>query len=173
MDATDNRAKRLWWLLIPYSLAAFALATFTIGRAVGDNTGPIVGLGVVGLTVLFIALLPWVRVREDLTGRVALGLIAGGVVCAVAAVALQWHVISLAAEQSRRAAELVAASGGSGRSQVSVEVPGSPAAFGYLCLLFAIGLVALGLRVASPRLTGGSGRTADDAEHGAAADGGA
>jgi len=154
MAVIENRAKRLWWLLIPYSLAAFALATLTIGRAVGDNAGVVAYLRVVGLSVLFIALLPWVRIREDLVGRLTVSLIVGGVICALAAVALQWHATSLAADQSRRAAELLAAKGGSGRAQVSVELQESPMVVAYPCLLLAAGLVACGLRVALASPTG-------------------
>lgn len=150
-------------------VAAWVLATFTIGEAVGGRQSELVGFAVALLIGLSAYHLPAVRVPESVAGRLAAGLVAGGLVLLLSGLALQFYLAYLSSEHARRAADVIEQAARSGQRVSDVNIransPPSVGAIGYACVLAGVGAMVCGVRVAVPTgrpvATGGEPSAAD------------
>ena len=145
---------RGWFLLGVVGVALWVLATNTVGHSIRDGQQDVViGGAVAALAVVAGALLPSVRVPAPVAGRVSAWLVGAGAGCVLLALALQFYLAMQAAENARRAADIMEQSvrGGQRLTDVNVRArtPDSVEAVGYLCVLVGAGMVACGVRVAT------------------------
>jgi hypothetical protein len=140
------------FLLGVFGIALWVLATNTIGRTIRDgNQDVVIGGAVAALAVVAAALLPSVRMPAPNAGRVSAWLVGTGAGCVLLALALQFYLAAQAAENARRAADIMEQSVRSGQRMTDVNVrartPDSVEAVGYLCVLVGVGMIAYGIQV--------------------------
>jgi hypothetical protein len=138
-------------VIAPLSIATWILASFTVGESVSPRNSNLIGFGIALLAVALLAYLFFFsRAAERPGSHLGAVLIICGTLCVLVALALQFYLASLSAENSRRIAEIM---GERLKTNPSVNVnlksdyPESVISIAYFALFAGIWLAAVGIKV--------------------------
>jgi hypothetical protein len=140
-----------FFVLIALTVAAGILAAHTVGQALAPRSADFIGFAV-ALLVLAAAVGVWV-LWDPTRGPVlplGLALVGGGTACVLLSVALQFYLVSLTNDQSRRLAELLSERqklNQQGNINLNAPLPTSVEAVSYFALFGGLWLAATGVRV--------------------------
>jgi hypothetical protein len=142
-------------ILIPLGVGTWILATYTIGESLYPRHGVPIGFAVALLTVMMASYLLLLSDPPDVP-NVAFGitLVVCGAVCILVAMILQFYLASLAGDNSRRIAELLAEALKQPQARnvnLNTEFPQSVKVIPYLALFAGIWLAILGVRIGVAR----------------------
>jgi hypothetical protein len=146
-----NTLAAVFLVIAPVGLAVGILAAHTVGDALSQRDESVIGFAVALLAVATAAgLLLLYDPATPPVGKLGLTLVISGTACVLAAVALQFYLASVTAENTRRLAELVGEHIRAGRPtnfNVNANHPPSVQGIGYLALFAGVWLAAVGVRI--------------------------
>ncbi len=138
-------------LIVPIGIATWILASHTIGESLSPPDARAIGFGIALLAVALLAnLLFFSHVTERPGSRLGVTLVICGTLCVLGALALQFYLASLSADNSRRLAEIM---GERLKTNPSVNInlkgdyPETVRPIAYFVLLAGIWLAAVGIKV--------------------------
>ena len=145
--------------LLPLFAGTLGLAGYTIGEAITPNKSDqtTIGTWVALLTVAFAAYLFFFSRPAEASGsRLSSTLVVSGAVCILGALALQFYLVHIASENSRRSAEIVAQNldkPGITQAKVNVktELPNTVKPLGYFAFLAGVWLAVVGIHIGVAR----------------------
>jgi hypothetical protein len=139
-------------VVVPVVVATGILATYTVGESLSPHDAVTIGFGVALLAAATAcSLLLLSNPTETPRTQLGITLILCGAGCILAALALQFYLASIAADNSRRLAEMLSErirSGGTANVNLNANIPESVKPVGYFTLLAGLWLVAVGVRLA-------------------------
>jgi hypothetical protein len=140
------------FVLCPLGIATGILAAFTVGESLDPRNSGAIGFAVALLVVMTAAyLLVFAQMTEKPGSRLGQTLVICGTMCMLMAVALQFYLASVTAENARRLAEILSESVRNGRPRTNVNIQGdlprSIQGIGYLALFAGVWLAAVGIRL--------------------------
>lgn len=148
-----NRAMVAFATLViaPVGIASWILAAFTVGESLRPHDSVPIGFAIALLTVALMAYLFFFsQVSERPGSYLGVVLVACGTLCILGALALQFYLASLTAENSRRLAEIM---GERLKTNPSVNInlkgdyPETVRPIAYFALFAGIWLAAVGVKV--------------------------
>jgi hypothetical protein len=142
-------------IIFPLGLATGLLATHTIGESISPSNSAGIGFAVGLLAAVTAAYVFFFSSPAEATdARFSIVLVVCGTVCIVLALGLQFYLASLAGENSRRFAEMVADAVKRGErmnANWDLRFPDSVKGIAYLSLFAGIWLAAMGIRFGAAR----------------------
>jgi drug/metabolite transporter (DMT)-like permease len=145
-------------LIAPIGVATWILSAYTIGESIKPHESLEIGLGVALVAVSSMAyFLIFYQPSEKPGSRLGLVLIICGTLCMLSALALQFHLASLTAEDHRRLGEIMGErlkTNPSVNLHMTADYPESVKPIGYFVLFVGIWLAAVGIRLGT--VPGGS-----------------
>jgi hypothetical protein len=138
-------------ILIPLGVGTWILATYTIGEALHPNAATPIGFGVALLTVMVGSYLLLLSDPPDVPNvPFGITLVLSGAVCILVALIFQFYVASLAGDNSRRIAEMLAEALRKGQPRnvnLNMELPQSVKVIPYMALFAGVWLAIMGIRI--------------------------
>jgi len=138
-------------VILPLGIATWILGSYTLGESLSRNDSCAVGLSVALLATATAAyLFLFAGAREKPHPRLGVTLAICGTACILAALALQFYVVSVSAENSRRAMEILGDSmktGSAANVHWQADIPQMAKPATYFALFAGIWLAAVGIRI--------------------------
>ena len=137
-------------VIAPVAIAAWVLATYTVGASLAPDNSALVGFTIALLVIATAASFLFLSNATEKPGsRLGLILIICGTACILIALALQFYVASLVAANSQAVADVLRERGGN--VNLNVKVPKSVESISYFALFAGVWLAAVGIRIGVSR----------------------
>lgn len=141
----------IFFVIVPLGMATWILASHTLGESLYPRNAILLGFSMALLAMAAAAsLLLMSGAAEQRGKRLGLVLILCGTVCILSALALQFYVVSVVAENNRRLTDILEERLRNSQS-VKLDMNGKPPesvnAIAYFCLFAGVWLAAVGIRI--------------------------